>query len=167
MQKSRGAGGATRGRRGLGPVTKYLQGNAYHEAGHAIAGWSLDLNVVAIAIRDDRPGDNTQMTGVERLPLVDQLAVWLAGREAEIVFGHPLPEDASAADRVAVINLLLANGIAEQDIWTCAQRKAGYERARQLLSAHRHLVERLATRLIDVRRMDRDAFAKLMNAIDA
>jgi hypothetical protein len=52
----------------------YLEGNAYHEAGHAIVGLALGLGVVKIKVRDDRPGEHADMEGdVESLPLVDRV----------------------------------------------------------------------------------------------
>jgi hypothetical protein len=36
------------------------EANAYHEAGHAIVGWALDLCVFEIRICDDRPGEHAK-----------------------------------------------------------------------------------------------------------
>ena len=63
------------------PNPDVLRANAYHEAGRAT---TLGLYVQEIAIRDDRPGENTKFTGhAEHLPLVDQVAICNAGRQAE------------------------------------------------------------------------------------
>ena len=139
-----------------------LQANAYHEAGHAIVGWALGLPVVEITIRDDRPGENTKFTGhAEHLPLVDQVAICNAGRQAEEVFGHLLNSWASGSDRTDTLKLLAANDIretSEMERWIAD----GCERARELLLKHEHQVHRLAARLVECRRMDADAFEHFM-----
>jgi ATP-dependent Zn protease len=61
----------------------FLEGNAYHEAGQAVVGWALRVQVGEITIRADRPGESTKIASADQLPLVDQLAVWAAGRAAE------------------------------------------------------------------------------------
>jgi ATP-dependent Zn protease len=76
----------------------FLEGNAYHEAGHTVVGWARRLQVGEITIRADRPGESTKIAGAGQLPLVDQLAVWAAGRAAEKLFRRQLPVLASADD---------------------------------------------------------------------
>ncbi len=142
-----------------------LQANAYHEAGHAIVGWALCLAVVGITIRDDRPGEHANISGAERLPLIDRVALHNAGRQAEEVFGHPLPSWASDGDRIDTLNLLAANDIRETSEvkrWIAD----GCERARELLRKHKHQVHRLAARLVECRRMDADAFEHFMQGAE-
>ena len=69
------------------------------KGGHAIVGWALGLLVVEIMIRDDRPGEHAEMDGSATLTLLDQVAVWNAGRIAEEVFDHLLPSWATGRDR--------------------------------------------------------------------
>jgi hypothetical protein len=91
----------------------YLEGNAYHEAGHAIVAWALGKCVHEITIRDDKPGENARIAGVETLSLLDQIALLNADRQAEEIFDHLLPLWASRCDRVGTIKLLAANEIRE------------------------------------------------------
>jgi hypothetical protein len=93
--------------------TSFLWANAYHEAGHAIAGWALDLCVLEIRIRDDRPGEHAKFCGAERLSLVHRIALLNAGRQAEELFGHRLPSWATDRDRENTLNAIAAEGIKE------------------------------------------------------
>jgi len=138
-----------------------LRANAYHEGGHAIVAWALDLSVLEILIRDDRPGEHTKAIGDKRLPLIDQVAICKAGRQAEEVFENRLPRWASLqGDDVDALNLLAANDIrgAEAERWmtdACA-------RSKELLTKHADEVHRLAARLIQCRHMDVDEFKLFM-----
>jgi ATP-dependent Zn protease len=137
--------------------TSFLWANAYHEAGHAIAGWALDLCVLEIRIRDDRPGEHAKFCGAERLSLVDRIALLNAGRQAEELFGHRLPSWATDRDRENTLNAIAAEGIketAEMKQWI----DEGKKRARELLEKHDHEVHRLAARLIECRHMTGDEF---------
>jgi ATP-dependent Zn protease len=140
----------------------FLPANAYHEAGHTIVAWALGLHVDSITIRDDRPGENAKTASADGLPLVDQIAVEAAGREAGLLFGHPLPDWASGADRRVIINLLLASKIPEPEIPTCAPLLAGKERAQHVLTKHAPDVHKLAARLMECRHMNADEFKVLM-----
>jgi ATP-dependent Zn protease len=146
--------------------TDFLRANAYHEAGHAIVGWALDLCVHEIAIRDDAPGHHTKTNGDERLPLIDLVALSNAGGQAEEVFEHLLPSWASTCDRVDTLNLLATNDIrdtAEAEKWIAN----GCARARELLRKHERRVHLLAARLIECRRMSADEFECFMRERDA
>ena len=144
--------------------TDFLRGNAYHEGGHAIVGWALGLHVGEITIRDDRPGDNAKMAGGEKLALLDQVAVWNAGRVAEETFGHLLPSWAANRDREETLKVLAAHEIreeAEVKKWIAD----GRARAQQLLTKHEHEVHRLATHLIECRHMDAAEFEHFMEGV--
>jgi ATP-dependent Zn protease len=139
----------------------YLEGNAYHEAGHAIVGWALDLRVCEITIRDDRPGEHAKMAGAERLRLIDLVAIKNAGRQAEEGFGHLLPSWASARDREDTLNLLADNEIRETpeiEKWI----DDGRARARKILREHEREVHALAARLMECRHMTGDEFERFM-----
>src|SRR5262245_50308134 len=141
--------------------TDFLRGNAYHDGGHAIVGWVLGLNVLEITICDDQPGQDPKIDGAEHLPLRDRIAVHNAGRQAELVFGEPLPFWASARDQAETLNLLSNSGIRDPD----AMRERIFEgcaRARELLRNHAHQVHRLATHLIERRQMTADEFKYFM-----
>jgi ATP-dependent Zn protease len=139
------------------PETSFLWANAYHEAGHAIVGWALDLCVCEIRIRDDRPGEHAKFRVAEQLSLVDRIALLNAGRQAEELFDHLLPSWATDRDRENTLNAIAAEGIKETA--EMKQRIAeGKKRARELLEKHDREVHRLAARLIECRHMTGDEF---------
>jgi hypothetical protein len=60
-----------------------LRGMAFHEAGHAVVAWSLNLRVESIYIREIGAGNSATKTDPpDRLPFMDQLATLAAGLEA-------------------------------------------------------------------------------------
>jgi ATP-dependent Zn protease len=141
--------------------TDFVQANAYHESGHAIVGWALRLLVSEIMIRDDRPGKYAKMDGSAKLSLLDQVAVWNAGRVAEEVFGRLLPSWATDGDREETLKLLATHEIRETpDIekWIAD----GRARAKQLLTKYAPEVHRLAARLIECRQMEEGEFERFM-----
>jgi ATP-dependent Zn protease len=144
----------------------YLEGNAYHEAGHAIVGLALGLRVVKIKVRDDRPGEHANMEGdVESFPLVDRVAIQNAGRQAEEMFGHLLPSWASGRDREDTLNLLAANEIREiheMEQWIVD----GRARAREILREHEREVCALAAHLMECRCLTGDEFKRFMDAVE-
>jgi ATP-dependent Zn protease len=136
----------------------FLKGNAYHEGGHAIVGWALDLCVREISIRDDRPGENTKIAGAERLSRIDQIAVHVAGYVAEDLFDRKLPAEASCADLLHVAALLKDIPGSRHYEW----RASGEERTRYFLTKHESEVHKLAAWLIERRRVDATEFKRLM-----
>lgn len=98
------------------PESNFLWANAYHEAGHAIVGWALDLCVFEIRICDDCPGEHVKFCGAERLSLVDRITLLNAGRQAEELFGHCLPSWATGRDREITLNAIAAEGITHRRI---------------------------------------------------
>jgi ATP-dependent Zn protease len=143
----------------------YLRGLAFHEAGHAVVAWSLNLRVDTIFIREIGAGNSgTKTAPPDHLPLMDQLATLAAGVEAEREFKSPLPEHAADRDRLTAINLILAHheGLAADEIQL--HLAAGHARARELLVEHRERVIRVAEHLRDVRQVHAAEFTRLMTA---
>ena len=71
------------------PVTAdFLRGAAFHEAGHVVVARFLGLTVGKIEIGDDGSG-NTKIGSAKHLPLIDQIALCVAGIEAEALFNVP------------------------------------------------------------------------------
>jgi len=143
----------------------YLWGMAFHEAGHAVVAWSLNLRVESIYIREIGAGNSeTKTVPPDHLPLMDQLATLAAGLEAGQAFNCPLHEDAGDRDRLTAITLVLEHheGLASDEIQS--HLAAGHARARELLSEHQERVIRLAEHLCDVRQVDAAEFLGLMSA---
>jgi len=141
----------------------FVRGNAYHEAGRAVVAWALGLRVDSITIQGDRPSENATMARVERLSLIDQIAATAAGREAELLFGHVLPESTTCGDRDRIIGLLLASGVPEVSIPTCPQLTAGEKRVRALLTKHERKIHDVAARLVECRFITGDEFKRFMD----
>ncbi len=128
----------------------YLRGMAFHEAGHAVVAWSLNVCVANIHIREVGAGNGGAQIGCfEHLPLTDQLAALAAGKIAE---------------RVMAINLVLKHheGASSDEIEY--HLTAGHVRARELLAEHQDRVIRLAVRLLEVHEVDAGEFLRLMGA---
>ena len=149
-------------------MTDFLRPNAYHEAGHAIVAWAMDVPVHEIAICDDRPGGHTKTVagGDDQLPLSNLVMLLNAGRQAEAIFGHLRPSWAGDGDRMDTVKLLADHDVsdtAEIERWI----ELGCEHARYILRRHAHQVDRLAAQLIECRRMSADQFERFMRGYDA
>jgi ATP-dependent Zn protease len=143
----------------------YLRAMAFHEAGHAVVAWSLNLRVESIYIREIGAGNSATKTDPpDHLPLMDQLATLFAGLEAERAFNCPLHEHAGDRDRLMATTLVREHHqcLASDEIQS--HLAAGHARARELLLEHRDRVIRIAERLLDVREIDDAEFLGLVSA---
>jgi ATP-dependent Zn protease len=70
-----------------------LRASAYQKVGHAIVAWSLGLEVQSISIRADDVDGGAAIGEADHLPLVDQIALTVAGHEAEHVFDSPTQKE--------------------------------------------------------------------------
>lgn len=142
----------------------YLRAMAFHEAGHAVVAWSLNLRVERIQIREIGAGSSaTQTHPPDHLSLIDRLATLAAGLEAELAFNCPLYEHAGDRDRPMAIAVLREHheDLASDEIQS--HLAAGQARARELLLEHRERVVQSEC-LLDVRRIDEAEFLALMSA---
>jgi ATP-dependent Zn protease len=126
-----------------------LRGVAFHEAGHAVVALALQLKVAQVEIF----GTDSGKTHVERsghLPLVDRLAIAIAGMDANDMFKAPMSITATNGDRRRVLELVLDMPKAESD----ALREEGHQRAWDLLKANAQSVHDIAGRLLAERKID-------------
>ena len=126
-----------------------LRGAAFHEAGHVIVARKLGLQVGEIEISDDGSG-HAQISSADHLPCVDQIALCVAGIEAQELFKCHTHELAAAADFARIIDLV--DGLTEDE--SLEYRKAGYARALEIMKPYVSDVERLARHLIEHRHAD-------------
>jgi ATP-dependent Zn protease len=143
----------------------YLRGMAFHEAGHAVVAWLLNLRVESICIREIGAGDSqTKTDPPDHLPLMHQLATLAAGLEAGWAFNCPLPEQAGYRDRLMAIALVREHheGVAWDEIQS--HLATGHAHARELLLEHRNRVIRVAEHLREVRHIAAAEFLTLMSA---
>jgi ATP-dependent Zn protease len=131
---------------------------AYHEAGHAVVAWCLGLEVQSINIRADDASGSAVIGGTEHLAIVDQIAVTVAGAEAEHIFQQETHELGIYGDMGMLVTLL--DEIPEAEARQL--RQAGYRRAHDLLVAHKDKVTSLAQRLVEVQSVDAAEFLRLM-----
>ena len=124
-----------------------LRGAAFHEAGHVVVAMNLGLVVGEVEISDDGRG-RSQIAPSDHLPLVDQIALCVAGIEAQELFNCHTHVLAAAADHGMVVGLL--DGLTEAE--SLKHRKAACLRALEILQTHRPEIERLADYLIKHRR---------------
>jgi ATP-dependent Zn protease len=129
------------------------RGAAFHEAGHAVVAWALGLPVgeIEIGMDGDDAAGRCQIGDSTHLPIVDQLAICLAGIEAQHLFDCPTHELAGAGDFGKVIEMI-EDGISEAE--SRRLRDAGYQRAHSLLNAHKEEVRALAALLVRDSKID-------------
>src|SRR5262249_13031115 len=126
------------------------RGAAYHEAGHIVVAWALGLRVGAAAIGingDDAEGE-ADIDHDKHLPLVDEIAICAAGREAQHVFGAPTHCRAGAMDEVKIIKL---TEHLDDETARLALRNEGYQRAHEVTLAHKAKIHRIAESLLGQR----------------
>src|SRR5262249_26382486 len=125
-----------------------LRDAAYHEAGHVVVARFLGLTIGRIEIEEDGSG-RADISSAENLPLVDQIALCVAGIEAQELFNCPMHEHAALGDYVKVSSLV------EEltDAKSYKHRQAVCLRALEILKNQLPEVERLADQLIRRRRI--------------
>src|SRR5215813_14676293 len=82
-----------------------LRDAAYHEAGHVVVARFLGLTIGKIEIEEDGSG-RADISSAEHLPLIDQIALCVAGIEAQELFNCPMHEHAALGDHVKVSRLV-------------------------------------------------------------
>jgi ATP-dependent Zn protease len=121
------------------------QSAAYHEAGHAVVGWSLGLEIGQITIGDEANGQTQIASDQEHLSMIDRLAICLAGIEAQEVFQCPTHDLAGLTD-LGNAQQIIGMDVPDDESRTLCD--AGYQRARELIVLHMAEVVQLANYLI-------------------
>jgi ATP-dependent Zn protease len=132
-------------------------GAAIHEAGHAVVAWALGLPVgeIAIGIDGDDAAGRSEIGDSTHLPIVDRIAVCIAGVEAQELFECHTHDLAGMSDFGKVIEMI-EDDISEEE--SRKLRDAGAARARSFLNVHREQVSRLAAALVESSRIDAHSF---------
>jgi hypothetical protein len=128
-----------------------LRGAAFHEAGHVIVAkeFGLPVGEIAIDIDGDHAKGRTDIGSAHHLPVIDQIALCVAGVVAQSVFNWPTPTFAGVGDYARVIELV--DGMT--DAKSLKLRHAAYARAREILERRATEVGRLAEQLLKQRRI--------------
>jgi hypothetical protein len=136
------------------------RGAAYHEAGHIVVAWALDLCVgsAEIGINGDDAKGEAKIADSSVLPLKDRIAICAAGFEAQSVFGAPTHPLAAAIDEAEIIELTAHL----DENARLAARDAGYQRAHELILAHKAKVDRIAKRLLANGQIDQTEVRRLL-----
>ena len=127
-----------------------LRGVAHHEAGHAVVALALGLCVARVEIFNEDSSGGTDVENADHLPIVDRIAICVAGMNANHMFNAPTHELAAFQDHVRVRNLILDIDEADGDVL----RDEGHQRAWDLLKAHASSVEDIATQLLAQHKID-------------
>lgn len=128
-----------------------LRGAAFHEAGHVIVAreFGLPVGEIAIGIDGDDAKGRSDIGSAGHLPLIDQIALCVAGIIAQLLFTSPTHDVAGASDYAKVVELV--DGLTDAN--SQKLRHAADVRAREILQRHAAEVARLAIRLIKHRRI--------------
>src|SRR5262245_34983656 len=127
-------------------IYENLRDAAYHEAGHVVVARFLGLTIREVEIEEDGSG-RANISPAEHLPLVDQIALCVAGIEAQELFNCPMHDYAALGDYRKVCGLLA--GLTETENYEC--RHAGYLRALGILKERLPEIEKLAAQLLNQR----------------
>jgi ATP-dependent Zn protease len=136
---------------------KYARHLCYHEAGHAVVAFCLNIKVIAVSIAN---GPGTDAVCTEPVPFMDQLAMCFAGGVAQELCKQPAPYvGATLHDQIMAETLLrgLANKSVREKI-----RKAARKRALKYLKPNKIKIVRIAEQLAERGRLDETEFLQLM-----
>ena len=129
-------------------IYENLRDAAYHEAGHVVVARFLGLAIREVEIEEDGSG-RANISPAEHLPLVDQVALCVAGIEAQELFNCPMHDHAALGDYRKVCGLL----VGLTDTQSYEYRHAGYSRALEILKERISEIEKLAAQLLNHRRI--------------
>ena len=139
-----------------------LCGIAFHEAGHAVVARYFGLTVTAIEIRADASGKIDTVGTTDALPLIDRIAIHCAGQASRTVFKCRSHALAVSGDDVEISKLMV--GLA--DAQRLEIKNAGFRRAIEIVKSNATDVERLASLLIEQRRINEIAIVRATILVD-
>jgi hypothetical protein len=134
---------------------------ALHEAGHAVVAWSLDAPVKGVYLDLENESGHTDADSADLEP-VKQIAIWLAGFEAERIFKPPAKPRRALGDRYRVRKILEGNKTPEDTSEGQELREQRRACAEALLRQHEARVRRVAHHLMEHHSIDRVAFEAMM-----
>jgi ATP-dependent Zn protease len=142
---------------------KERRGAAVHEAGHAIVAFALGLEVaeIAISVRGDDSAGESKIQECGHLPLVDQIALCLAGIEAQELLQADTHDHAAISDYGKIIELI-GDDMSETE--SERLHAAAGTRARSLLMQHKDSLEALAAGVATSGRLDHQEIEQFRKA---
>ena len=123
-----------------------VRGVAIHEAGHAVVARFFGLRVATITIdlRNERALGRTQIEGDEHLPLVDRVAIRMAGVAAQNFFRCPTQDSIGMSDYVRIGSLVNRLG----RLRSLEVRAIAYQCAYDIVRTHRREARALSRALM-------------------
>ena len=138
-----------------------LCGTAFHEAGSAVVARYFGLTVTEVEIREDASGKIDTVGATDALPLIDRIAIHCAGQASRTVFKCRSHALAVSGEDVEISKLV--DGLA--DAQRLEIRNAGYRRAIEIVKSNAAEVERLASVLIEQRRINESTVAQATSLV--
>jgi ATP-dependent Zn protease len=129
---------------------------AAHEAGHAVVGLALGLDIVEVWIDDNGYGQTR--FSADSPELLDHLTLAAAGGMANRAFDIEAPTDMLANDHTKITSLLAGRSEDED----ARLRVAGRKRARELLTPNLALLRAVANELETVGKIDHARLEELV-----
>ena len=131
----------------LAPDLRARRRTAFHEAGHAVVGWALGLEVGWVRIIDDSNG-KADVAIPDDLSLVDKIAVAMGGEYGAERSGVEVLHDVETlGDEAHVLNLT-QQAFPEDEAFGDALRRAGRARAERLVASNVGMVGKVADELL-------------------
>jgi hypothetical protein len=105
----------------------------------------LEIGGIAIGLDGDDGKGRAEISSAEHLGLIDQVAIALAGIEAQALFEAPTHDFAGLSDLALVRKLINDDDLPPTE--SKGLRDQGYQRARELLIRHQQAIVTLAHKL--------------------
>jgi hypothetical protein len=137
---------------------QYPAATAYHEAGHAVVGCCLVLKVGHIHIDEYGEGGGTEIECADGLTIIEQVALRVAGMEAQAMSKHKSTLPLGHDDKRRL--LILLSGLSDE----CREeiRTEGFKLAHELLELNKAKLEAVAAHLIKHGQLGVADFATIM-----
>jgi hypothetical protein len=130
----------------LSPDPRACRRTAFHEAGHAVVGWALGVEVVRVWLEDASTG-RVGTGPVDHLRAVDQIAIIMAGRAGAALSGiEELHDSELQGDNAQSLQLTKRLFPDDADFGEILHR-AGCDRAEAIVSQYADQVALLALEL--------------------
>jgi hypothetical protein len=137
---------------------KYPAATAYHEAGHAVVACCLVLKVGHIHIDKYGEGGGTELECADGLTIIEQVALRVAGMEAQAMSTHKSTLPLGHEDNKRL--LILLSGLSD----ACGEeiRTEGFKLAHELLELNKAKLDTVAAHLIKHGQLSGADFATIM-----
>jgi hypothetical protein len=151
--------GAPAGSEGVAPRSRRI---AFHEAGHGVVAWALDIGVGGMRIDADAGEGGCDICDARHLAVVQQLAICYAGVVAGTLSGEPAGEGEGEGDRAMAQAIVRSSLFRRSPAHVHRQiEMRGHALAGLLIARHRAAVTTLAEALL-ARDLDQAAVAAML-----